>query len=34
MHRLFEPLGYEVTTRRHGLDEKFPDWGESPYFTL
>jgi 3' terminal RNA ribose 2'-O-methyltransferase Hen1 len=34
MHRLFEPLGYEVVTRRHGLDEKFPEWGESPYFTV
>jgi 3' terminal RNA ribose 2'-O-methyltransferase Hen1 len=34
LHRLFEPLGYEVATRRHGLDEKFPEWGESPYFTV
>jgi 3' terminal RNA ribose 2'-O-methyltransferase Hen1 len=34
MHRLFEPLGYEVATIRHSLDEKFPEWGESPYYTV
>lgn len=34
LRRLFEPLGYEVTARQHALDEKFPDWGESPYFTV
>ena len=34
LRRLFEPLGYEVTARRHCLDEKFPEWGESPYFTV
>jgi len=32
--RLFGPLGYEVTAMRHPLDEKFPEWGESPYFTV
>ena len=31
LSRLFEPLGYDVRTLRHPLDEKFPDWGESPY---
>jgi len=31
LRRLFEPLDYEVTTERHPLDEKFPEWGESPY---
>jgi 3' terminal RNA ribose 2'-O-methyltransferase Hen1 len=31
---LFEPLGYEVEAQRHPLDEQFPEWGESPYFTL
>ena len=31
---LFEPLGYEVTAIRHPLDEKFPEWGESRYFTV
>jgi len=34
IHDLFEPLGYEVTTQRHALDEKFPEWGESPYYTV
>lgn len=34
LRRLFEPLGYAVTAKRHALDEKFPEWGESPYFTV
>lgn len=34
LRRLFEPLGYTVTAQRHTLDEKFPDWGESSYFTV
>jgi 3' terminal RNA ribose 2'-O-methyltransferase Hen1 len=34
LHRFFEPLGYTVTAVRHVLDETFPDWGPSPYFTL
>lgn len=34
LRRLFEPLGYTVTAERHALDEKFPEWGESPYYTL
>jgi 3' terminal RNA ribose 2'-O-methyltransferase Hen1 len=34
LRRLFEPLGYEVTAKHHPLDEKFPEWGESPYFTV
>jgi 3' terminal RNA ribose 2'-O-methyltransferase Hen1 len=34
LRRLFEPLGYQVTARRHPLDEKFPDWGESPYHSV
>jgi len=34
LRRLFEPLGYTVSAQRHALDEKFPDWGESPYFTV
>jgi 3' terminal RNA ribose 2'-O-methyltransferase Hen1 len=32
--RLFEPLGYEVLATRHPLDKKFPEWGESPYYTV
>lgn len=34
LRRLFEPLGYEVWATRHPLDPKFPDWGESSYFTV
>ncbi|HWS99716.1 MAG TPA: 3' terminal RNA ribose 2'-O-methyltransferase Hen1 [Pyrinomonadaceae bacterium] len=34
LRSLFEPLGYEVSARRHALDERFPEWGESPYFTV
>jgi len=33
LRSLFEPLGYEVTAKRHTLDAKFPEWGESAYFT-
>jgi 3' terminal RNA ribose 2'-O-methyltransferase Hen1 len=34
LRRLFEPLGYEVMATRHPLDDEFPEWGESPYFTV
>src|SRR5689334_13366320 len=34
LRRLFEPLGYEVIVNRHELDEKFPEWGGSPYYTV
>jgi 3' terminal RNA ribose 2'-O-methyltransferase Hen1 len=34
LRRLFEPLGYAVSAHQHALDEKFPEWGESPYFTV
>ncbi len=34
LRRLFEPLGYTVTAQAHPLDEKFPEWGESPCFTV
>lgn len=34
LHRLFEPLGYTLTTQRGPLDPVFPDWGLSPYYTL
>ena len=34
LRRLFEPLGYEVETTRHALDEAFPDWGDSPYHAV
>ncbi|MBO9200619.1 MULTISPECIES: 3' terminal RNA ribose 2'-O-methyltransferase Hen1 [Niastella] len=31
---LFEPLGYTIQMERHPVDPKFPEWGESRYFTL
>jgi 3' terminal RNA ribose 2'-O-methyltransferase Hen1 len=34
LHEIFEPLGYEVAAARHELDEKFPDWGSSPYYSV
>ncbi len=34
LRRLFEPLGYAVTVQQHPLDETFPEWGESAYFTV
>ena len=34
LRMLFEPLGYEVDAVRQTLDETFPEWGESPYFTV
>ncbi|MCB9924934.1 MAG: 3' terminal RNA ribose 2'-O-methyltransferase Hen1 [Planctomycetaceae bacterium] len=33
LHRMFEPLGYTVEAVRHTLDERFPEWGESPYYS-
>jgi 3' terminal RNA ribose 2'-O-methyltransferase Hen1 len=34
LRRLFEPLGYDVIATRHELDEQFPEWGESRYYTV
>lgn len=34
IRRLFVPLGYTVETQQHTLDEKFPGWGESSYYTV
>jgi len=31
---VFEPLGYEVEAVRGLLDERFPEWGDSPYFSV
>ena len=33
-HALFEPLGYTVSVSRSMLDDKFPEWGPSPYIDL
>src|SRR5215813_13223559 len=34
LRELFEPLGYRVRAERHPLDDKFPDWGGSPYYRV
>ena len=34
LNRVFEPLGYTIEAIRHPLDERFPDWEQSPYFTV
>jgi 3' terminal RNA ribose 2'-O-methyltransferase Hen1 len=34
LERIFGPLGYEIQATRSPLDEQFPEWGESPYFTV
>ncbi len=34
LRAVFEPLGYTVEALRHPLDERFPAWGESPYFSV
>ncbi|WP_414575239.1 3' terminal RNA ribose 2'-O-methyltransferase Hen1 [Anabaena sp. CCY 9402-a] len=34
LRQLFEPLGYTVKATGHVLDAKFPEWGESKYFTV
>src|SRR3954462_13718393 len=34
LRAVFEPLGYEVEAVRHPLDDRFPEWGESPYFSV
>ncbi|HEX6717690.1 MAG TPA: 3' terminal RNA ribose 2'-O-methyltransferase Hen1 [Pyrinomonadaceae bacterium] len=31
---LFEPLGYEVAVTGYDLDDKFPEWGGSSYYTV
>ncbi len=32
--RLFEPLGYDVNISGQALDEHFPEWGHSPYYSV
>lgn len=34
LRRLFEPLGYTLEIESHPLDERFPQWENSPYFTI
>ena len=34
LRELFEPLGYQVSATPIALDPHFPDWGDSPYFSV
>ena len=34
LRSVFEPLGYTVTAGRLPLDSSFPEWGESPYYSV
>ena len=34
LRNVFEPLGYTVEAERCPLDERYPEWGESPYFAV
>ncbi len=34
IRRLFEPLGYTVEITGYPLDATFPEWGQSPYFSV
>ena len=34
LRAMFEPLSYDVEVIRYPLDERYPDWGDSPYFSV
>jgi 3' terminal RNA ribose 2'-O-methyltransferase Hen1 len=34
LHRIFGPLGYSVEAVGQDLDEQFPEWGQSPYYSV
>ncbi|MEZ5399344.1 MAG: 3' terminal RNA ribose 2'-O-methyltransferase Hen1 [Bryobacteraceae bacterium] len=34
LRELFCPLGYSLTAVRLALDERFPEWGDSPYYSV
>ena len=34
LRAVFEPLGYAVEATRHPLDDQFPEWGDSPYYSV
>jgi 3' terminal RNA ribose 2'-O-methyltransferase Hen1 len=34
LRKVFEPLGYQVEATRARLDDTFPEWGDSPYFSV
>lgn len=34
LEKVFLPMGYELAVERRVLDDQFPEWGESPYFSV
>ena len=34
LRSMFEPMGYEVAVEKQILDEQFPEWGDSHYFSV
>jgi 3' terminal RNA ribose 2'-O-methyltransferase Hen1 len=34
LQKLFAPLGYQITIEGYPLDEEFPNWGNSNYYTV
>ncbi len=34
IEKLFQPLGYQINIKEYQLDEQFPEWGKSPYYTV
>src|SRR3954453_10611486 len=34
LRAVFEPLGYGIEAVSHPLDQRFPEWGESPYYSV
>ncbi|HTV49370.1 MAG TPA: 3' terminal RNA ribose 2'-O-methyltransferase Hen1 [Phycisphaerae bacterium] len=34
LRKLFDPLGYTISTEAHALDPMFPTWGNSRYYTV
>ncbi len=34
LRSMFEPMGYEVDIEQQVLDEQFPEWGDSHYFSV
>lgn len=34
LRKLFEPLGYNVLAESHQRDDLFPEWGQSPYWSV
>ncbi|MEM7314043.1 MAG: 3' terminal RNA ribose 2'-O-methyltransferase Hen1 [Planctomycetota bacterium] len=34
LERIFSPLGYEIESKPHPLDDQFPEWGEGFYYSV